>query len=140
MQRVRRECGIARQDLLLKTIVFEEMRIQRLSCLPYSSKPNVRRTRYGSKPAFFAASMTVARAELFDGYRLRRVGIRIEEQGVVRARRLLLIWLFQQARAPLCLLHSESPRHGALLKQPDKQKAASSITAGVEAAGIELQE
>src|SRR5437867_9740105 len=68
--------------------------------------------------------MTVARAELFDGYRLRRVGIRIEEQGVVRARRLLLIWLFQQARAPLCLLHSESPRHGALLKQPDKQKAA----------------
>ena len=24
--------------------------------------------------------MTVARAELFDGYRLRRVGIRIEEQ------------------------------------------------------------
>ena len=32
--------------------------------------------------------MTVARAELFDGYRLRRVGIRIEEQGVVRARLL----------------------------------------------------
>jgi len=39
--------------------------------------------------------------------------------------RLVLIWLFQQTRAPLCLLHSESPRHGALLKQPDKQKPPS---------------
>src|SRR2546427_12331365 len=35
---------------------------------------------------------------------------------------LMLIWLFQQTRAPLCLLHSESPRHGALLKQPDKHQ------------------
>jgi len=63
MQRIRRECGTARQELLLKAIVFEEMPvIQPVSCRPYSSKPNVRRTRSGSKPAFFAASMTVARS------------------------------------------------------------------------------
>src|SRR2546427_5461860 len=54
--------------------------------------------------------------------------------------RLLLIRLFQQAYVPLCLSQRERTGYGALLKQPDKQKAASSITAGVEGAGIELQE
>src|SRR5436190_14179196 len=58
----------------------------------------------------------------------------------VTFRRLVLIWLSQQAT-----IHGDSlsrrTQHGARwLKQPDKQKAASSITAGVEADGIELRE
>ena len=56
------------------------------ACLSRRSRMFAERGLGPSQP-FFAASMTVARAELFDGYRLRRVGIRIEEQGVVRARR-----------------------------------------------------
>ena len=67
--------------------------------------------------------MTVARAEFFDGYRLRRVGIRIEEQGVVRARRLLLIRLLQQGTMPWGFAVQQAQWSAGLLKQPDKQKS-----------------
>src|SRR5213594_3738597 len=52
-----------------RQIVFEEVpgsSVCRALLVPYSSKPNVRRTRSGSKPAFFAASMTVARSFSMD--------------------------------------------------------------------------
>ena len=84
MQRVRRECGIARQDLLVKTIVFEEMRIQRVSCRLLVEAKCSQNSVWVQ--AGLLCSLYDRRAKLFDGYRLRRIYIRIEEHGVVRAR------------------------------------------------------
>ena len=83
MQRVRRECGIARQDLLLKTIVFEEMRIHVVPSLLVEAKCSQNSVWV---QAGLLCSLYDRRAKLFDGYRLRRIYIRIEEHGVVRAR------------------------------------------------------